>query len=108
MLDFFPTKKNVQIYPSKTIFFPNDRFSKKITTFTKDNFNNMNEGEALKLVELKNHKKFGKIVSPFMMRIPLSRSPNLSNNSTSMFCAPVFPNTTLATTTLLIQSSIAP
>ena len=78
MLDFFPTKKNVQIYPSKTIFFPNDRFSKKITTFTKDNFNNMNEGEALKLVELKNHKKFGKIVSPFRIFADENSSFSLS------------------------------
>ena len=78
MLDFLPIKKNVQIYPSKTIFFPNDRFSKKISTFTKDNFNNMNEGDALKLVELKNHKKFGKIVSPFRIYSDENSSFSLS------------------------------
>lgn len=71
-------KLNVQIYPSKTIYFPNDRFSKKITTFTKDNFKNMNEGEALKLVELKNHKKFGKIVSPFRIYVDENSSFTLS------------------------------
>ena len=65
MLDFLPSKKNVQLYPSKNIYFPNDRFSKKITSFTEDNLNNMNEGATRNLIELKNHKKFGKIVSPF-------------------------------------------
>ena len=78
MLDFLPTKKNVQIYPSKTIYFPNDRFSKKISTFTKNNLNNMNEGNALKLVELKNHKKFGKIVSPFRIYVDENSSFSLS------------------------------
>ena len=78
MLDFLPTKKNVQIYPSKTIYFPNDRFSKKISTFTKNNLNNMNEGDALKLVELKNHKKFGKIVSPFRIYVDENSSFSLS------------------------------
>ena len=78
MLDFLPSKKNVQLYPSKNIYFPNDRFSKKITSFTEDNLNNMNEGEARNLIELKNHKKFGKIVSPFRIFVDEHSSFSLS------------------------------
>ena len=78
MLDFLPSKKNVQLYPSKTIFFPNDRFSKKIATLAKDSFNNMNEGESRNLIELNNHKKFGKIVSPFRIFVDDNSSFTLS------------------------------
>ena len=78
MLDFLPSKKNVQLYPSKNIYFPNDRFSKKITSFTEDNFNDMNEGESRNLIELKNHKKFGKIVSPFRIFVDEHSSFTLS------------------------------
>ena len=58
-------KRNVQIYPSKIIYFPNDLFTKRISTLSDEDFANMNSGEYLSLVEIKNHRQFGKIVSPF-------------------------------------------
>lgn len=71
-------KKNVQTYPSKTIFFPNDRFSKKIATLTDDDFQEMNTGESRNLVELNHHKKFGKILSPFRIFVDEQSSITLS------------------------------
>ena len=71
-------KNNVQVYPSKTIFFPNDRFSKKIATFSPEMFQDMNEGDSKNLIEIKNHKKFGKILSPFRIFVDEQSSITLS------------------------------
>ena len=73
-------KKNVQTYPSKTIFFPNDRFSKKIATLTDDDFQEMNTGEGRNLVEIEKHKKFGKILSPFRIFVDEHSSITLSES----------------------------
>lgn len=77
-MDNFPLKKNVQIYPSKIIFFPNDRFAKKISGLSGGDFQDMNSGESLDLVELRNHKKFGKIISPFRIFVDEHSSFTLS------------------------------
>lgn len=58
-------RHNVQVYPSKVIYFPNDRLSKRIATLTEDDFLEMSSGGLRNLVELKEHRRFGKIVSPF-------------------------------------------
>ena len=71
-------KKNVQTYPSKVIYFPNDRFSKKITTFPFEDFRDMNSGDTLRLIEMNNHKKFGKILSPFRVYVDEYESFTLS------------------------------
>ncbi len=62
-------KKNVQTYPSKIIYFPNDRFAKKLSDLTDEDFNDMNSGEERELLELKHHKKFGMILSPFRIYV---------------------------------------
>lgn len=62
-------KKNVQTYPSKIIYFPNDRFAKKLSSLTDEDFDDMSSGENRDLVELQQHKKFGKIVSPFRIYV---------------------------------------
>ena len=59
------TRRNIQVTPSKTVYFPNDRFAKKMFALTDDDFADMTTGKSRSLVELKQHKKFGKIVSPF-------------------------------------------
>lgn len=71
-------KNNVQVYPSKTIYFPNDRFAKKLASLTGDDFNEMNSGEERNLVELQHHKKFGKITSPFRIYVDEHASFTLS------------------------------
>ena len=71
-------KNNVQVYPSKTIFFPNDRFAKKLSSLTNDDFSEMNSGEERNLVELQHHKKFGKIISPFRIYVDEHASFTLS------------------------------
>lgn len=71
-------KINVQVYPSKTIFFPNDRFAKKLSSLTNNDFSDMNSGEDRNLVELQHHKKFGKILSPFRIYVDEHASFTLS------------------------------
>lgn len=59
-------RKNVQIYPSKILCFPNDRFAKVLFNLTDSSFRDMTEGNNThNLVEIRNHRKFGKIVSPY-------------------------------------------
>ncbi|MBR0287432.1 MAG: hypothetical protein IJQ82_00480, partial [Selenomonadaceae bacterium] len=78
-MELVQSKKNVQTYPSKVIFFPNDRFAKKITTFTLEMYADMTDGNrSKKLVEIKKHKQFGKIVSPFRIFVDEHSSFSLS------------------------------
>ena len=61
-------RKNVQIYPSKTLCVPNDRFAKVLFNLSNDDFSDtVNAQESADLIEMKNHKRFGKIVSPFKL-----------------------------------------
>ena len=57
-------KLNIQIIPSRDIYFPNDAFSKKLFNLTEEDFKKACQ-EPVDLVEIKKHKKFGKITSPF-------------------------------------------
>ena len=62
------TRFNVQVYPSKRIFFPNDRFAKVLFNLTEESFRDMVEGKRThNLVEVRNHRRFGKIVSPYRL-----------------------------------------
>lgn len=59
-----PKKLNIQNVPSKIIYFPNDVLAKKLFNLTEDDFKKACQ-ESIDLVEIKKHKKFGKITSPF-------------------------------------------
>ncbi len=59
-----PKKLNIQNVPSKIIYFPNDVLAKKLFNLTEDDFKKACQ-EPVDLVEIKKHKKFGKITSPF-------------------------------------------
>lgn len=72
-----PIKKSVKVNPSKIIYIPNDRFAKKLFNLSDDDFRNACQ-EPLKLVEIKNHKKFGKISSPFLIIVDENLSFTLS------------------------------
>lgn len=62
------TKFNAQIYPARTIYFPNDRFAKVLFNLPQEDFRDMNARKRIhNLVEMRNHRKFGKIVSPFRL-----------------------------------------
>ena len=71
-------KKNFQTYPSKVIYFPNDRFAKKLPTWSLEDFRDMNSGDTLQLIEMDNHRKFGKILSPFRVYVDEHDSFTLS------------------------------
>lgn len=57
-------KKNIQVYPTRILVIPNDRFAKKLFNLSDENFQDACRG-TISLVEVKSHKKFGKIISPF-------------------------------------------
>ena len=57
-------KKNIQVYPTRILIIPNDRFAKRLFNLSEEHFQNACRG-TINLVEVKRHKKFGKIVSPF-------------------------------------------
>lgn len=57
-------KKNIQVYPTRILVIPNDRFAKKLFNLSEENFQEACRG-TISLVEVKSHKKFGKIISPF-------------------------------------------
>lgn len=72
-----PIKKSVKVNPSKIIYIPNDRFAKKLFNLSDDDFHNACQ-EPIKLIEIKNHKKFGKISSPFLIIVDENLSFTLS------------------------------
>ena len=62
--------KNVQIYPSKKLVFPNDCFSKRLFNLTDEDYHQaIEERKVLEVCEKRNHNKFGNIFSPFRIRI---------------------------------------
>ena len=63
-------KRNVQIYPSKKLVFPNDCFSKRLFNLTDDDYQKaLEERKVLQVNEKRNHSKFGDIFSPFRIRV---------------------------------------
>lgn len=56
---------NVQVYPSKKIVVPNDRILKVLFTLTDDEYYEIfGCHSTLEITEIRNHKKFGTIVTP--------------------------------------------
>lgn len=62
--------KNIQLYPSKKLYVPNDAFAKNLFILSsKDYFESLNEGKVLQVTEKKNYKKFGDIVTLYRIRV---------------------------------------
>ena len=79
------TRFNVQVYPSRTIFFPNDRFAKVLFNLTAEDFRDMNERKRThNLVEMRNHRKFGRIVSPYRLFANENAEFNISETADQM------------------------
>ncbi|MBR4384345.1 MAG: MerR family transcriptional regulator [Selenomonadaceae bacterium] len=79
------TKFNAQIYPSRTIYFPNDRLAKVLFNLTEEDFRDMNERKRThNLVEIRNHKKFGKIISPYRLFADEQAEFNISETADQM------------------------
>ena len=76
------TPKNVQLCPARKIIVPNDRDTKTLFKFTKTNYtHNVNNPDGFRIVEMKNHKRFGKIVTPVKISIDpalLATDPTLT------------------------------
>ena len=61
---------NVQIYPSKILCFPNDIFSKRLFNLSNEDYQQaLEERKTLEVVEKKNHKKFGDVITPFRIGV---------------------------------------
>ena len=61
---------NVQIYPSKILCFPNDIFSKRLFNLSNDDYQQaLDERKTLEVVEKKNHRKFGDVITPFRIGV---------------------------------------
>ena len=57
---------NIQVYPSKKRIVPNCKLAKIINNLTDSQFDNMTDkGKKRGLIEMKNHKKFGEILSSY-------------------------------------------
>ena len=62
--------KNIQLYPSKKLYIPNDAFAKNLFILSsKDYFESLNEEKVLEVTEKKNYKKFGDIITPYRIRV---------------------------------------
>ena len=61
---------NVQIYPSKILCFPNDIFSKRLFNLSTEDYQQaLDERKTLEVVEKKNHRKFGDVITPFRIGV---------------------------------------
>lgn len=62
--------KNIQLYPSKKLYIPNDAFAKKLFNLTEKDYSEaLEERKVLKVTEKKNYKKLGDIITPFRIRV---------------------------------------
>ena len=62
--------QNIQLYPSKKLYIPDDAFSKKLFNLTEKNYREaIEEQKILEVTEKKNHKKFGDIITPYRIRV---------------------------------------
>ena len=60
-------KNNIQVYPSKKRVVPNCKLAKVINNLTDPQFDKMMDGNKRGVVEMKNHKKHGKIVTYYKL-----------------------------------------
>ena len=58
---------NIQVYPSKRRVVPNCKLAKVINNLTDPQFDKMMDGNKRGVVEMKNHKKHGKIVTYYKL-----------------------------------------
>ena len=58
---------NIQVYPSKKRVVPNCKLAKVINNLTDPQFDKMMDGNKRGVVEMKNHKKHGKIVTYYKL-----------------------------------------
>ena len=62
--------KNIQLYPAKTLVFPNDCFAKRLFNLTEDDYRQaIEERKILEVDEKRNHRKFGDVITPFRIRV---------------------------------------
>ena len=72
-------KKNIQLYPSRRLYFPNDAFSKTLFNLTQDDYRKALEEQAtLQVTEKKKHKRFGDIITPYRIRVDDNNNFTLS------------------------------
>ena len=61
---------NVQVYPSRTIFIPNDRISKVLFNLTEEEFLKLSKPQGtLHVTEVRKHKRFGEIITPIKITL---------------------------------------
>ena len=80
---------NVQIYPSRTIFIPNDRISKILFNLTEEEFRQLTEEAQgnLQITEVRKHKRFGEIVTPVVISIDDAAEVSISEPLDQFDCA---------------------
>ena len=62
--------ENIQIYPSKVRITPNDRVAKKLFNLTDSDLQDwIEKHQKYDFIEMQNHKKFGKILSPIELSV---------------------------------------
>ena len=62
--------KNIQLYPAKTLVFPNDSFAKRLFNLTEDDYRQaIEERKIVEVNDKRNHRNFGDVVTPFRIRV---------------------------------------
>ena len=62
--------KNIQIYPAKTLVFPNDSFAKRLFNLTEDDYRQaLEERKIVEVNEKRKFKNFGDVFTPFRIRV---------------------------------------
>ena len=60
-------ENNVQLYPNKQRIVPNCKFAKVITNLDDTQFDKMLQGDKRGIIEMKNHKKHGKVITNYQI-----------------------------------------
>ena len=61
---------NVQIFPSRKRIEPNDKLTEKLFSMSTDTYEKiLTDGNTFYLIEVKNHKKYGDILSPLCIKL---------------------------------------
>ena len=64
------TPQNVQLYPARKVIVPNDRDTKTLFNYSAETYRRrLNNPDGFIIVEVKNHKRFGKIKTPVKLTI---------------------------------------
>lgn len=67
--------QNVQLYPSRKLYFPNDIFSKTLFNLTEDDYRKaLEEQKILEVKEKKKHKRFGEIITPYRIKVDVNNN----------------------------------